>query len=93
MTLIICAIIGALIIFRNRKLRKNQIKSDLKNDNNVEFEMDLEKYDDIDNEYDENGYQRMNFDLQNYDFTYAQINYDELNVEENKTVQYLEIFE
>ncbi len=94
MTLIICAIIGAVIIFRNRKLRKNQIKSDLKNANNVEFEVQLENYDDIHNEYDENRYETMNFDEENYDFReYHQKNYDQLNIEENKTVEYLEIIE
>ncbi len=89
MTLIICAIIGALIIFRNRKLRKNQIKSDLKNDNNVE----LDNYDDIQNEYEELRYEIMSFNVEYYDFReYDQINYDQLNFEQNKTAEYSEIF-
>jgi hypothetical protein len=78
LTLIICAIIGAVIIFRYRKFKKNQIISVLKNDNNVEFEVQLEKYDDIHDVCDENRYESMNFDVENYDFReYDQINYDE----------------
>jgi hypothetical protein len=92
LTLIICVIIGAVIVFRNRILRKNKIKSDLKNANNVEFEAELKNYDAIQNEYDENRYERVNFDEENYDFReYHQVNYDELNVGQNKTVEYLEI--
>jgi hypothetical protein len=93
LTLIICAIFGAVIIFRNKKLRKNQIKSDLKNDNNVEFEVELENYDDILNQYEENRYEIMNFDVENYEFReYHQIDYDQLNFEQNQNVQYSEIF-
>ncbi len=92
LTLVVCAIIGAVIIFRNKKLRKNQVISERKNDKNVEIEVELEKYDDINNKYDENHYERINFDLENYDFReYDKINYDELNAEENKTVGYTEI--
>ncbi len=50
----------------------------MKNDNNVEFEVQLEKYDDIHDVCDENRYESMNFDVENYDFReYDQINYDE----------------
>jgi hypothetical protein len=93
LTLIICAIIGAVIIFRDRKLRKNKIKSHLKNANNVEFEVELENYDDIDNQYDEYRYETMIYNVENYDYReYHQINYDELIFEEDKIVEYSEIY-
>jgi hypothetical protein len=91
LTLIICTIIGAVFIFRNRKLRKNQIKSDLKNANYVEFGLGSEKYDDTRNIYSENRYETISID-EDYGFEeYDQINYDQFNDKENKTVEYLEI--
>ncbi len=64
-----------------------------KKDNNLEFNVEMEKYDDIENEYDKNQYKKMNFDLHKYDFReYDEINYEELNCGQNGNVEYTQIF-
>jgi hypothetical protein len=92
LALIFCAILGAVIAWRQKR-RKQIIKDSIK-DNNFELNSGIERYDDILNEYDENHYEKMNYELNKYDSReYAEINYDEMNVEENIVANYTEILE
>jgi hypothetical protein len=90
LSLIICAIVGAIIISYHKK----QEVETQKGLNNFEFVEGLEPNDDTGEENDLNLYEFIDSDLdESDDREYAKIIYDELNAGGNVTVEYLQIFE
>jgi hypothetical protein len=94
LTLIICAIVGAIIISCHKNSRLKQELETQKSLNNFGFVEELERYDDTRDEYDLNVYEFIDSDLDESDYReYEKVNYDELNVGGNQTVEYTQIFE
>jgi hypothetical protein len=75
-------------------LKRKKFSRDLKNDNHLGFIIELEKYDEINYEFNDNYYEIIDFESDEYEFReYDKISYDELDIEGNKIVEYTEILE
>ncbi len=99
LTLIICAIVGAIIISYHKKSRLKQEVETQKSLNKYGFDGGLELYVDTREEYDLDIYEFIDSDLDKSDYreydkiNYDKLNYDQLNVGRNETVEYTQIFE
>jgi hypothetical protein len=88
LTLIICAIVGAIIISFHKKSRLKQEVEAQKSLNNLGFVEELKRYDGTRDEYDLNLFEFIDSDLDESDHReYDKLNYDQLNVGRNETVE------
>ncbi len=91
--LVVTLLFCAFIIWR-MVLKRKKFSRDLKNDNHLGFRIELEKYDEINYEFNDNYYEIIDFESDEYEFReYDKISYDELDIEGNKIVEYTEILE
>ncbi len=94
LTLIICAIVGAIIISFNKKSRLERELKTQKTLNHYGFVGGFELYDDTTDQYDLDLYEFIDSDIDESDHReYDKVNYDKLNIERNENVEYTQIFE